>query len=158
MRPLDRNGAPLPHYAIALLLHCSKVNARGAFTLALHAVVRRFLRDDHVMDVRLPEAGIRDSGKAAIPPELLHAAATAVPHAGLQAPHQLVDVRGQRSAERDPPLDPPGAQLALLALLLLQLAIAAPHPGPNPKSSEMIFTGVRVPPAFFDTLDRHEPL
>src|SRR3970282_2618489 len=110
-------------YPITPLLECSKVNAHSAFTLALHAVVRRFLRDDHVMDVRLPEAGIRDSGKAAIPPELLHAAATAVPHAGLQAPHQLVDVRGQRSAERDPPLSPLGDQLALLGLLLLKIAI-----------------------------------
>src|SRR5207237_697607 len=71
----------------------------------LKSVVRRFLRDDHVVDVRLFEARRADADEARLFLELADCAAAGVAHAGAQAADELRDHLGERALVGDAPLD-----------------------------------------------------
>src|SRR5439155_19516775 len=71
-----------------------------------YLVVGRFLRDGHVVGVALAEARRADPHEERVRPQLLDVAGAAVAHPGAQAPDHLEHRGGERSLERDPPLDP----------------------------------------------------
>src|ERR1051326_3758701 len=69
--------------------------ARSRPPLLFETVVRRFLRDDYVVDVRLFEAGGADADEARLLLKLFDASAARVAHAGAQAADKLRDHLGE---------------------------------------------------------------
>jgi hypothetical protein len=59
----------------------------------LHSVIRRFLRDDHVVDVAFTQTRGADADHLRFALQRLDVLAAGVPHPGAQAPHQLMDHR-----------------------------------------------------------------
>src|SRR5262249_26477745 len=99
-----RTGAPMMISAIR----------RGFNASGLDPVVRGFLRDLHVVDVALAQAGGGDADELRLGAQLLDVLAAAVPHPAAKAAHQLEDVHRQRALVRNPPLDALGDQLHVL--------------------------------------------
>src|SRR4051794_9699699 len=98
-------------------------------TCASAAIVRRFLRDRHVMGVRLAQARGRDAHEARLL-HLLDGRRAAIAHRLAEPADELVDDRTERPLVRDAPLDPFGDELVGLVDLLLEVAVlreAAPH-------------------------------
>src|SRR5437879_13189578 len=84
------------------ILSCAEPIAFGnRLELNLRPVVGGFLRDDHVVDVALPQTGLGNLNEAGLLLHLADGAATAVPHAGTQPADQLVHHSRQRAAVRD---------------------------------------------------------
>src|SRR5579885_2957214 len=71
----------------------------------LQTIVRSFLRDDHVVDVRLLESGGADADEARLLVKLADVAAARVAHAGAQAADELRHHVGERALVGDAPLD-----------------------------------------------------
>ena len=82
-----------------------------------HAVIRRFLSNDHVVNVAFPQSRWGNPQEARFPLQLADVARAAVAHAGFQAADQLVDKIGQRAFGRNPPFDAFGRQLCVGVLL-----------------------------------------
>ena len=71
-------------------------------------VIRRFLGDQHVVDVALTQALGRDANELRFLMHLRNRAATRVSHARLKSSDQLSQDRSERSAVRNPSFDPFG--------------------------------------------------
>src|SRR5690348_17286321 len=79
--------------------------SRLAPRASLNVVIRRFLRDLHVVDVRLAHAGGCDLHELGLAAHLFDRAASGVAHARAHAAHQLLDDRGRGPLVGDAALD-----------------------------------------------------
>src|SRR5512143_2889796 len=77
------------------------------------------------MHMGLAQAGARDLYELRFRPELLEVLAAAVPHARLDAAHELMHARGKRTLGRHTALNSLGNQLCLLLLMRLKVAVLA---------------------------------
>ena len=77
----------------------------------LHPVVRRFLRNRHVVDVAFARAGGRDANQLGLALQLRNRRASAVAHAGAQTSHQLMDDRLRAAFVATRPSMPSGTSL-----------------------------------------------
>src|SRR5688572_26467792 len=71
----------------------------------LHAVVGRFLRDRHVVDVAFAYSSRRDANDLGLALQFRNRRASAVAHASAQTAHQLMDDGGGGPFVRDPAFD-----------------------------------------------------
>src|SRR4051795_6378553 len=86
------------------------------------AVIRRFLRDRHVVRMALAQAGAGDAHE----PRALHLGGgrgADVAHRLAQPADELVDDRRQRALVRDPALDPLGHEVARVLHIALEVAV-----------------------------------
>src|SRR3954468_14606175 len=91
-------------------------------TAALPAIVRRLLRDRHVVRMALAQPGAGDAHEA----RALHLGrrrGAAVAHRLAQAADELVDDRRQRPLVRDPPLDPLWHEVARILDVALEVPV-----------------------------------
>src|SRR5258708_20551748 len=84
----------------------------------LHAIVRRFLRDDHVVHMALAQSRRGDSNEPALLAEFFQSGRSHVAHAALQSADELVRQRAQRSFVGHAPLDAFRTRLAALPAFL----------------------------------------
>src|SRR5262245_45625189 len=77
----------------------------------LGAVVRRFLRDRHVVNVALAEPRRGDADELRVALQLAHAPAAAVAHPRTESADELMDHRGHGTLVGHASLDPLGYQL-----------------------------------------------
>src|SRR5216684_6868920 len=94
-------------------------------TQCLWPVVRRFLRDENVVDVAFPLARLAHADEFRSPAQFHETRGPHVAHSGLHSANQLLDIRSKRSAMRYAALDSFGHELALGNFLL---AVAIAHP------------------------------
>src|SRR4249919_1779736 len=88
-------------------------------------VIRRLLRDLHVVHVALARPCIGDAHEARLPAHLLDRGATQVTHRRAQATRQLVHDAGERAAIRDATFDAFGHELVGVACVL-EIAVLRP--------------------------------
>src|SRR4051794_25580786 len=96
-------------------------------TFGSAAIVRRFLRDRHVVRVRLAQPGAGDADELRV----LHLGGrrgTAVPHRLSQPTDELVDDRGERALVRDATLDPLRHELLDVLDIALEVAVLGERP------------------------------
>src|SRR5919108_3060717 len=71
-----------------------------------HTIVRRFLRDDDIVDVALAQSRRRDANEPALFLELFQRARAHITHSAAQPAHKLVGQPAQRSFIRDASFHP----------------------------------------------------
>src|SRR5690348_5956865 len=91
---------------------------------SLDVVVGRFLRDLHVVHVRLAHARRGDLHELRPGAHVLDGAAAGVAHARAHPAHELLDDRGRRSLVGNAALDALGHQLVGVVLRVLEVAVA----------------------------------
>src|SRR5215471_6980049 len=110
-----------------------------------HPVIRRFLRDLHVMNVALTRAGRCNPNQLRLPLELGNRGAAAVPHPCAQAADELVNHRRKASLVRDTPFNafrhqlvrrPPAFEIELV--LEVPIAAAAAHRADGPHAAVLL--------------------
>src|SRR5512137_247675 len=94
--------------------------------LSVHPVIRRFLRDDHIVNVAFTESGRRDPDKTGLLPKLLDARAAHVSHARFHTPHDLVYAVRKGTAEGHPALDAFRNEFQRTFNVILHVAVPAP--------------------------------
>src|SRR6185312_6607590 len=92
--------------------------------LSVDVVIRRFLRDLHVVHVGFAHARGGDLDEVGARAHFVHRAAAGVAHACPEAPHELQDDRGRRALVGNPALDPFGHELVRIHLGVLEIAVA----------------------------------
>src|SRR5207253_7750497 len=110
-----------------------------------HAVVRRFLRNLHVVHVALARAGRRDANQLRLPLQLANGRAAAVAHAGAETADELMNHRGDAPFVRDAPFDPLRHELVAGApafeiefVLEIAVAAAAAHRANRPHAAVLL--------------------
>src|SRR5262247_3582546 len=93
---------------------------------SLDPVIRGFLRDDHVVDVRFFEAGGGDLHEARVALQFADRAAAGVTHSRAQPADELRDERRERAFVSHAAFDAFGHQFALGFLALLGVTVLAP--------------------------------
>src|SRR5690348_9379676 len=92
--------------------------------LSVDVVIRRFLRDLHVVDVGFAHARGGDLDEIGLGAHLVDGAAAGVAHARAEPSHELQDDGGDRALVRDAALDAFGHQLVGVHLRILEIAVA----------------------------------
>src|SRR5690348_14658770 len=92
--------------------------------LSVDVVIRRFLRDLHVVDVGFAHARGGDLDEIRLRAHLVDGAAPGVAHARADSAHELQDDRGDGTLVRDAALDALGNQLVRVVLGVLEVAVA----------------------------------
>src|SRR5512141_3513143 len=95
-------------------------------TRSVRPVVRRFLLDDHVVDVALLEAGRRDPDEARLHAQLGDRLAAEVAHAAAEAADELQDRHLDGALVRHAPLDPLRHELVRVGDVRLEVAVLRP--------------------------------
>src|SRR5438132_3284452 len=91
---------------------------------SFNVVIRRFLRDLHIVDVGFAHPRRRDLDERSPRAHVLDRAATRISHARAQSAHELRDDRGRRLLVRDATLDAFWHKLVGVHLGVLEVAIA----------------------------------
>src|SRR5512133_1248560 len=89
-------------------------------------VVRRFLRDDHVVDVALAQAGGGDADELRLGAKLADVPAADVAHPAPEPAHELEEDHPDRSLVGHAPLDPLGDELVGVLDVGLEVAVLRP--------------------------------
>src|SRR5687767_6987522 len=112
-----------------------------------HPIVRRFLRDGHVVHVALAGAGGCDANQLRAPLELGNGGTAAVAHAGAQTPDELVNHGRDAALVRDAAFDALGDELVGRAatfeielVLKVPIAAAAAHGADRSHAAVLLVT------------------
>src|SRR4051794_39920304 len=97
-------------------------------TFGSAAIVRRFLRDRHVVRVRLAQPGAGDADELRVL-HLCGRGGAAVPHRLPEPADQLIDDRRERALVGDAALDPLGDELLDVLDVALEVAVLRERPG-----------------------------
>src|SRR3954469_19395542 len=90
---------------------------------SVDVVIRRFLRDLHVVHVGFAHAGESDLHEFRLRAHLVHGAAAGVAHARAHAAHQLQDDGAGRALVGNAALDAFGHELVRVVLGILEVAV-----------------------------------
>src|SRR6185295_10003020 len=97
----------------------------------IHAIVRRFFGDDHIVHVAFPESGYRLTDEGGILLQVGNRLASAIAHSGFQSADELIDDCRQRSLVGHATLDAFRHELLRRTSALTVSITAASFHGPD---------------------------
>ena len=96
----------------------------GTLVELLQTIVRRFLRDDHVVNVRLLQTRGGDAQEASLLLELLYGVTARIAHAGSQPTHKLRDHVSEGSLVRHSTFDAFGHEFRFILRHVLGIPVS----------------------------------